>query len=138
MGSEMMVLPDVVEGRDEGSFGGGTMSAMPVLSSSILSSPESTPPNFPTLRLDLRPSPSPIPFANGKTLTSPPFASTIALVRLVDGNSAFVAADGGRREMAEPQSGQVDFWRFRGTGLQDGFRAPWPILDGLGGGCGML
>lgn len=135
-----MVLPDDVEGRDEGSFGGGTMIAIPVLSKSIASSlplPESSS-IFPALRLDLRPFPPSIPFAIGRTLTSPPFASTIALVRLVDGNSAFVVGDGGRREMAAPQSGQVDFWRFRGAGLQDGLRAPSPIIDGLVDGCWMI
>jgi hypothetical protein len=72
-------------------------------------------------------SPAITPFAIGRTETSPPFASTIALVLLVDKKPALVAGDGGRNEMADPQSGQTDFWRFRVAGLDVGILAPIPI-----------
>lgn len=76
-----------------------------------------------------------IPLAMGKTETSPPFASTIALVFRVDMNSAFAEADGARMEMAEPHSGQVDFCLFRDAGLEQGILAPIPIFGIVPDGC---
>lgn len=104
------------------------MSSIPVDSRSIaLSSfvfPEPTSAISALVRLEL---PTSIPFAIGNT----PPASTIARVRLVDGKSAFVVValvvtDGGRRRMADPQRGHIDFWRARGA--REGLRAPTPIV----------
>lgn len=73
----------------------------------------------------------------GNTDKSPSLAATSALVLLADMYSDFVTAEGGRREILDPQSWQVDL----GLGLVlllvlDGIRAPVPSLRGVGEGEG--
>lgn len=133
MGSGNIGFPDGVDGVDVPSTG-GTVNAIPVASN--LCRPGSTASGsffnpalflFGRVAPTLSASSAIIPFAIGNTETSPPFASTIALVLRADKNPAFVVADDGRKVMAEPQLGQRDFWRFRAAGLHDGILAPTPI-----------